>query len=228
MVDLWDAAGANEVNLVRNSSVSSPIAPATNPASHQRNQYAIGASEQMPISNNYGVPPHQKFQNQGFNSYPAQPQLNQYPGSQAQPYGQAPPQYAQQQYSQYPPQDPQSQAGYANGAGNYQPQTGYGPPPPQSPFYSTGVQSHGMNATSNGDYGAPPQQFQARQYQPEPNVPRNTTNNVPTGMFTRNLIGSLAASASCLIDTNGTPGIWFVLQDLSVRTEGDFRYVFVS
>lgn len=45
----------------------------------------------------------------------------------------------------------------------------------------------------------------------------------PTGMFTRNLIGSLAASASRLIDPSDKIGIWFILQDLSVRTEGSFR-----
>jgi len=45
----------------------------------------------------------------------------------------------------------------------------------------------------------------------------------PQGMFTRNLIGSLAASAFRLSDTGDKIGIWFILQDLSVRTEGTFR-----
>lgn len=44
-----------------------------------------------------------------------------------------------------------------------------------------------------------------------------------TGMFTRNLIGSLSVNAFRLNDTNGKTGFWFVLQDLSVRTEGVFR-----
>lgn len=48
-----------------------------------------------------------------------------------------------------------------------------------------------------------------------------------TGMFTRNLIGSLTVNAFKLTDTEGKMGFWFVLQDLSVRTEGQFRYVFV-
>lgn len=48
----------------------------------------------------------------------------------------------------------------------------------------------------------------------------------PTGMFTRNLIGSLSASAFKLTDPQNKLGIWFILQDLSVRTEGSFRYVF--
>ena len=45
----------------------------------------------------------------------------------------------------------------------------------------------------------------------------------PQGMFTRNLIGSLAASAFRLNDTDDHIGVWFILQDLSVRTEGPFR-----
>lgn len=45
----------------------------------------------------------------------------------------------------------------------------------------------------------------------------------PVGMFTRNLIGSLSASAFRLTDPDNKIGIWFILQDLSVRTEGTFR-----
>lgn len=44
-----------------------------------------------------------------------------------------------------------------------------------------------------------------------------------TTMFTRNLIGSLTVNASRLTDPDGKSGYWFVLQDLSVRTEGWFR-----
>lgn len=42
-------------------------------------------------------------------------------------------------------------------------------------------------------------------------------------MFTRNLIGSLSASAFRLTDPDNKIGVWFILQDLSVRTEGTFR-----
>lgn len=55
-------------------------------------------------------------------------------------------------------------------------------------------------------------------------LPMNTA--PPGGMFTRNLIGSLAASAFRLTDPDDRIGIWFVLQDLSVRTEGTFRLRF--
>ena len=46
-------------------------------------------------------------------------------------------------------------------------------------------------------------------------------------MYTRNLIGSLTVNASVLKDNEGHESFWFVLQDLSVRTEGWFRYVFM-
>jgi hypothetical protein len=39
----------------------------------------------------------------------------------------------------------------------------------------------------------------------------------------KNLIGSASSSAFRLVDDKGKVGLWFVLQDLSVRTEGWFR-----
>ncbi|KAI7767858.1 hypothetical protein LZL87_001732 [Fusarium oxysporum] len=98
----------------------------------------------------------------------------------------------------------------------------------------------------SSSYG-PPQQYYPRHsgYSAEPSAPppgapfRNgygqdqnaltrmaVVGGQPQGMFTRNLIGSLAASAFRLEDTEGQSGIWFVLQDLSVRTEGTFRLRF--
>lgn len=47
----------------------------------------------------------------------------------------------------------------------------------------------------------------------------------PGGMFTRNLIGSLCVSAFKLTCPANKLGVWFILQDLSVRTEGTFRSV---
>jgi len=66
------------------------------------------------------------------------------------------------------------------------------------------------------------------QQQPSPSYVQAATIpiHIPTptaGMFTRNLIGSLAVNAFKLNDDQGKLGLWFVLQDLSVRTEGNFR-----
>lgn len=49
------------------------------------------------------------------------------------------------------------------------------------------------------------------------------TPHQPTGMFTRNLIGALSASAFRLHDQDEKFGIYFILQDLSIRTDGIFR-----
>ncbi|KAF8681574.1 Developmental and secondary metabolism regulator veA [Rhizoctonia solani] len=43
------------------------------------------------------------------------------------------------------------------------------------------------------------------------------------GQYTRTLVGPLSANASRLVDAENQPGIFFLFQDLSVRTEGTFR-----
>jgi hypothetical protein len=61
-------------------------------------------------------------------------------------------------------------------------------------------------------------------------TPSSDPRSAPSGMFTRNLIGSLSVSAFKLMapaakdEDKDELGIWFILQDLSVRTEGTFRY----
>lgn len=80
--------------------------------------------------------------------------------------------------------------------------------PYQQPYY----------AMAGGYMGGPPQ----------PIAPQPVMAHVPGGMFTRNLIGSLSASAFRLTDTHNKWGVWFILQDLSVRTEGSFRWVISS
>jgi hypothetical protein len=66
-------------------------------------------------------------------------------------------------------------------------------------------------------YSGHPGMFNATSYQ------MVTVTPPQSGMFTRNLIGSLAVNATKLVDDKGENGLWFVLQDLSVRTEGSFR-----
>ena len=75
--------------------------------------------------------------------------------------------------------------------------------------------------TPTGYYPGPPLQSQNQLALPPPPDPRTA----PSGMFTRNLIGSLCVSAFKLTDPENNMGVWFILQDLSVRTEGSFRYL---
>ncbi|KAK0491322.1 velvet factor, partial [Armillaria novae-zelandiae] len=46
---------------------------------------------------------------------------------------------------------------------------------------------------------------------------------LPRHTYTRTLVGPLSANATRLLDAHRKPGIFFLFQDLSVRTEGTFR-----
>lgn len=119
----------------------------------------------------------------------------------------------------------------------------YQTPPVMSPYMQQSPYQGGFVSPNGGGYGGAPQYYpqdiaqqlapQAsygppRVYEPQFGIhPRlSVSGNQPQGMFTRNLIGSLAASAFRLSDPEDKIGIWFVLQDLSVRTEGTFRLQF--
>jgi hypothetical protein len=207
-VDLWSESGQEEINLVRHSATS-PSISATIPVSYEQAQYLTPSSNNLP-NNSFKV---EDARSGPYNPFPGQPQVTPYPSHQPQPYGGQPP---YQQHPNYPP----------NG-GSYPPQNGYPqqPPPQQVPYYTTGPGIHALGAVANGEYqGAPPQGYPPRPYpqeQPMQRMPQNVTS--PGGMFTRNLIGALSANAQRLTDPHDKIGIWFVLQDLSVRTEGHFR-----
>ncbi|OAL06649.1 hypothetical protein IQ06DRAFT_236877 [Phaeosphaeriaceae sp. SRC1lsM3a] len=97
-----------------------------------------------------------------------------------------------------------------NGAYPSQPQQAISYPQPPAPqYYGGNTVNYGYPATN----GAIPQ---GTPMMPVPTAP-NMQNH------TRNLIGMNAVNACRLTDTNGKLGLWFVLQDLSVRTEGSFR-----
>ena len=125
--------------------------------------------------------------------------------------------------SSYPP-PPQTMSPYS----------GYGPNPYGQPMgYPSQMNSYYGNPQLQYGYGASPQAHYYQQAQaPYYGNPVNAANlssaqpvsSGPGGMFTRNLIGSLSASAFRLTDPENKIGVWFILQDLSVRTEGVFRY----
>lgn len=77
-----------------------------------------------------------------------------------------------------------------------------------------------MQQMGGAPYGAP-MGFNGQMYAPQQYAMPMTQQSA--AMFSRNLIGSLTVNASKLDDTKDNQGFWFVLQDLSVRTEGWFR-----
>lgn len=82
------------------------------------------------------------------------------------------------------------------------------PPSPASSYHH-----HHPNATNAGNNSMYPMY-----------VPSTSSSSAAASVhYTRNLIGSLTVNAASLRDLDGKPSYWFVLQDLSVRTEGWFR-----
>lgn len=226
-VDLWSADGTREVNLVRHSQTS-PSISLTTPVSYAQVQDAGGAAYSNILPGQGALPRDVKFEHGGgaayaasnYNPYPGPPQVNPYtqsPPSQVPAYGGAP------QYHGSYPNNP-------NAVQAYPPQNGYSQAPGQPVYFATGAQIHGGQGL---EYAPSPQPLpsQSAAYGGRPYTPADmnlhrmpVSSTQPGGMFTRNLIGSLAASAFRLTDPDDRIGIWFVLQDLSVRTEGTFRY----
>jgi hypothetical protein len=128
-----------------------------------------------------------------------------YPPPQERPVYMAPPlmQYDQYGRPQAIPQPPSNAYGAPSMPAGYYP----GPPAgaPGSAYPYGGQNPYTPNQVQMSIPAAPPP-------------------SAATGMFTRNLIGSLTVNAFRLTDTESKVGFWFVLQDLSVRTEGLFRY----
>ncbi|KAF9263724.1 hypothetical protein L218DRAFT_959248 [Marasmius fiardii PR-910] len=56
-----------------------------------------------------------------------------------------------------------------------------------------------------------------------PPPPPSHSMSLPRHTYTRTLVGPLSANATRLLDEHRKPGIFFLFQDLSVRTEGTFR-----
>jgi hypothetical protein len=124
--------------------------------------------------------------------------------------------------------------------------TSYPPPPDRGLYMATQIMPTwdpiASRAPTQGPYGQP----SIPQYNYQPNAGNGTypqyaaqnsyAQNPPpmpisipappvlNQNHTRNLIGMNAVNACRLNDTEGKTGFWFVLQDLSVRTEGTFRY----
>lgn len=138
------------------------------------------------------------------------------------------------QHSQPPPQlHPQSiQLSPSNPQQQQQPHPGYTPPytstPPSaapSANYSTNNNSTSTGQTNNSSGSGSSHDTR--------NINTNTTTSVnapvttsyppmpsPRIAYTRTLVGPLSANACRLQDEHRKPGIFFLFQDLSVRTEG--------
>lgn len=89
-----------------------------------------------------------------------------------------------------------------------------------------------FDTSASALYGAPayPQQSPQTPYYPANYAQSNTSSSssppsggghpLPRHIYTRTLVGPLSSNACRLLDENQVPGIFFLFQDLSVRTEG--------
>ncbi|MCJ1257086.1 hypothetical protein MMC24_004911 [Lignoscripta atroalba] len=205
-VDLWSADGTREVNLVRHSATSPSISAATSssypppPPTPPSFPYGPPMTQvHVGLVSAYSQPP-------GLNNLQHQPQHMYQPSSD--PYQQHP----VHPYQQHP-------------ANPYQQQQPL-PPQPQSQTQSYYTTASGTPITPTNCYHPQNMQGQAPLMSPQQMIPQPSAIDpraAPSGMFTRNLIGSLCVSAFKLTDPDSAMGIWFILQDLSVRTEGSFR-----
>ncbi|KAK3356159.1 velvet factor-domain-containing protein [Neurospora tetraspora] len=202
-VSLYTEDALKEVNLVRHTT-STPSISSTTPASYASLEQTTPAySHILPSNRDVGYGHHQGMPyqgNPGMNPYDMQTSPYQAGFVNGNPYGAPAPSHYQ--YNQPLPPQPGP----------------YGAP--RGPYDHPGAQYGGGVGGMPGGVGGPLQQ-------------RMSVSSVggqggqqPQGMFTRNLIGSLVCSAFRLTDTNDKIGIWFVMQDLSVRTEGVFRLQF--
>ncbi|KIJ69945.1 hypothetical protein HYDPIDRAFT_79354 [Hydnomerulius pinastri MD-312] len=100
---------------------------------------------------------------------------------------------------------PHQESYTAAGQGGYDSSTLYGAPAypqqsPQTPYYQN-------NYAQSGSSSPPP----------------SSSHPLPRHSYTRTLVGPLSSNACRLLDEHRKPGIFFLFQDLSVRTEGTFR-----
>ena len=96
--------------------------------------------------------------------------------------------------------------------------------------------SYTANYDTQAIYGAPayPQQASQTPYY-QGNYPQSSTSAsssphasshpLPRHVYTRTLVGPLSCNACRLMDEHQTPGIFFLFQDLSIRTEGSPNFI---
>ncbi|KAL4929211.1 velvet factor family protein [Aspergillus undulatus] len=127
--------------------------------------------------------------------------------------------------SSYPPPPHPTSPEYSSAY----PQNPYNAPvgyPPVGSYYGSNPQLQYQNAYGNPQAQYYPPMYGGGMAQP-PQIPAaQPAGPSAGGMYTRNLIGCLSASAFRLTDPDNKIGVWFILQDLSVRTEGVFRLKF--
>ncbi|KAJ3484116.1 hypothetical protein NLI96_g5849 [Meripilus lineatus] len=101
------------------------------------------------------------------------------------------------------------------------------PPPSQPPSQQIDTSMYASASYAQQQHQQQTQsQYHQGPYPPTPQeteTPTSTIPPLPRHTYTRTLVGPLSANACRLLDEHRKPGIFFLFQDLSIRTEGTFR-----
>ncbi|EPS95998.1 hypothetical protein FOMPIDRAFT_1032620 [Fomitopsis schrenkii] len=129
--------------------------------------------------------------------------------------------------------DPSLRASHAPASSSGVRENSY-PHEPYTPVgQSAAAQSHENSTYPAASYPAQQQQSPTQVHQTsshyheapyaQDSTPPSTIPPLPRHTYTRTLVGPLCANACRLLDEHRTAGIFFLFQDLSIRTEGTFR-----
>ncbi|EPQ59151.1 hypothetical protein GLOTRDRAFT_70328 [Gloeophyllum trabeum ATCC 11539] len=214
-VDLWSSDAKQEMNLVlhpsssdryQNSSSNNSANTSPNgPKSRRRNATSGSAAaprseEQSPVSGHSPLTP---SATNGSSTLPPPPTSD---VRETSSWGHPP-----------PPPDPYPSQAYAS------PTTHSAPPnyDPNAPpvMYASASAAYAQHVQSSSTHA----QYHQASYPTNPAPAPPPTVPLPRHTYTRTLVGPLAANACRLVDEHRKPGIFFLFQDLSIRTEGTFR-----
>ncbi|EAU84336.1 hypothetical protein CC1G_01332 [Coprinopsis cinerea okayama7 len=244
-VDLWSADGKQEMNLVLHPSSTdkyAPPNPPTKPSASTTRRRTISSSSRPPghqaSNSSTPAPPRPDEQppsSNGSGYYPSQSQDNLTPSSpypphsnseQPQTWGYPPPPPIDRAAPFPPPVLPSIQSFNRTASGDWNPSNNddnypIDPALRNPEGYTNNAQpdqpTYGSGTTYPPNYQTPPMPPNSGNATPQNNIPRNLAT------YTRTLVGPLSANACRLLDEHRKPGIFFLFQDLSVRTEGTFR-----
>ncbi|SJL02312.1 uncharacterized protein ARMOST_05638 [Armillaria ostoyae] len=215
-VDLWSGDGKQEMNLVLHPSSSERYVQQT-PKSSSNTRRRASKSGQAPNPTRTPTPtPTPTSPEQPYPPYPPPADLTY--SDTAPTWG-----YPSTSFPQPPQQPPQP---FGREPWQVDPDNSEGPEyrPWNTETYSNPPPNPNPNSSppSYWEPAAPaptsPSITKEKRPPPTPSIPP-----LPRHTYTRTLVGPLSANATRLLDEHRKPGIFFLFQDLSVRTEGTFR-----
>ncbi|KXN92292.1 hypothetical protein AN958_08523 [Leucoagaricus sp. SymC.cos] len=242
LVDLWSADGKQEMNLVLHPSSADRYMPIPSSKNNRRRGTSINQTQQSHSGQQTPIQPSPAPSYRPPEPTPPTP-LPTYTAHHPTYFSPAttatgpPPTEAHTSYGPPPPPPQEQTPSWGYSATNVDRSTTY--PPPILPSITTFVSASSSTTTTqsnwpdtgavgsnNTNFGNNPGSNGNSDKNSTPSAPVTTSYPPmpsPRSTYTRTLVGPLSANACRLQDEHRKPGIFFLFQDLSVRTEGTFR-----